>query len=67
MYPHNVLAPEGMIYVCTACGKTSPTKSGWDCNDNFVGQKGWDVSCFLNSSLFTLKELEELRKENHGN
>lgn len=34
------------IWVCSACGKRSNDKYGIDYID-----KGWDVSCFLNSFL----------------
>lgn len=39
-------APEGTVWVCTACGKRSRDKYGDDAVD-----KGWDVSCFLHAVL----------------
>lgn len=48
----NKTAPDGQIYVCGACGKTSKTRTGWSSDDElFVGQHGWDASCFLNAVL----------------
>lgn len=44
-YPYPV-APEGQIYVCSACGKTAKniyTGTG--------GDRGWDASCALHSVL----------------
>lgn len=38
------IAPEGSIWVCTACGKTSNDKYG-------DPGSGWDVSCMMNSVL----------------
>ncbi len=37
-------AGRGQLWVCMACGKTSPTKFG-------LQTKGWDASCMLNSML----------------
>lgn len=39
-------APDGAIYVCGACGKTSPTEAPSKGSD-----RGWDESCMLNSVL----------------
>ncbi len=38
-------APEGQVYVCGACGKTSTTRYGLD------AKNGWDESCMLNAVL----------------
>jgi hypothetical protein len=43
----NEVAPEGHVFVCTACGKTSPDRYG----DDPLTMKGWDVSCMLNARL----------------
>lgn len=46
------IAPPGQIWVCCACGKTSP--------DRFGGPNasvGWDESCMLNASLFEKSRL----------
>ncbi len=44
-------APEGQVYVCGACGKTSPTRYGFDDADRNVADPGWDESCMLNAVL----------------
>lgn len=41
-YPWPV-APEGQIYVCSACGKTA--------RDIYTGGDGWDSSCALHAVL----------------
>lgn len=48
----NGIAPEGTIYVCGACGKTSEDEFG------MVGEhsRGWDESCMMNSVLCHVKE-----------
>ena len=42
----NVIAPEGAVYVCSACGKRSRDKYG-----NQAIDREWDESCSLNSIL----------------
>jgi hypothetical protein len=37
------IAPEGKIWVCGACGKTT--------KDKYAGERGWDESCMLNAIL----------------
>lgn len=50
-------APDGQVWVCAACGKTSPTKYGFDADEKRVVTNGWDESCMLNSVLcFTEKK-----------
>lgn len=44
-------APEGQIYVCGACGRTSPTRSGYDADGKKVASGSWDEACFLNAVL----------------
>ena len=48
----NGIAPEGTIYVCGACGKTSEDRFG------MVGEHsyGWDESCMMNSVLCYVKD-----------
>jgi hypothetical protein len=41
------VAPEGHMFVCTACGKTSTTRYGIDGERS----RGWDESCMLNAVL----------------
>jgi len=42
----NEIAPEGQVFVCSACGKRSKDKYG----DQKI-DRGWDVSCMLSSVL----------------
>ncbi len=42
----NETAPEGQVYVCSACGKRSKDRHG----DKPIS-KGWDVSCMLHAVL----------------
>jgi hypothetical protein len=62
----SVRAPEGQVWFCPMCGKSSPTQDGWEGN-NFVGERGWDVSCFIHSYLIPIEVLNRSRKEQHGN
>ena len=55
------LAPEGHIYVCAACGKTSKSRYGFDDHDRSVASHGWDESCMLNCALF--READVVRDE----
>jgi len=55
----DLIAPEGKVWVCLACGKTSRHKYG----DEDRWATGWDVSCTLNCDLFDEKDL--VRNE-HG-
>ena len=48
----NEVAPKGKVWVCLACGKRSQDKYG-----EHAVNRGWDVSCMLNSSLFEEKRL----------
>ncbi len=50
------LAPEGKVYVCGACGKTSRNRAGFtprngDRNSTTCASPGWDESCMLNAVL----------------
>ena len=38
-------------WVCACCGKTSPTRYGFDENNKNVADPGWDESCMLNAVL----------------
>jgi hypothetical protein len=42
----NEVAPKGAVWVCGACGKRSKDKYG-----NQAIDRGWDVSCAMNSVL----------------
>lgn len=50
------VAPTGYVYICGACGKRSRDIYGDQAID-----RGWDVSCFINSSIVSEHEAEELR------
>lgn len=55
----NYKAPEGQIWVCGACGKTSEWRYGFDNNNkNCVRSRGWDESCVMNSLLVRLVKCE---------
>ena len=43
-------APEH-VWVCSACGKTSRTRYGFDKTDARVASRGWDESCMLHAVL----------------
>lgn len=45
------LAQDGQVWICAACGKTSRTKYGFDDDDRWVADRGWDESCMLNAVL----------------
>jgi hypothetical protein len=53
------LAPEGHIWVCLACGKTSKTRYGFDEKNRTVSMRGWDASCVLNSRLIPEDKIVE--------
>lgn len=60
------LAPEGQIWVCAACGKTSRTKYGFlengartDEKGQCVSSYGWDESCMMNSVLCFSQKTED--------
>jgi hypothetical protein len=42
----NVIAPEGQVFVCCACGRRSKDQYG-----NQRINRSWDESCMLNSIL----------------
>ena len=47
------MAPEGKLWVCCVCGKTSEDNYGITGKHTF----GWDESCMLNSKLFDKDKL----------
>ena len=59
----NKEAPEGYIYVCAACGKQSPTRSGWNKDNKYVAERGWDSSCFLHSVIQEKVVADYIRKQ----
>lgn len=42
----NRIAPDGAIWVCGACGKTSKDRYG-----DALSDRGWDTSCAMNAVL----------------
>lgn len=57
--PGTELAPEGQVWVCFACGKTSRTHFGFDEHNKNVADAGWDGSCMLNSELIPEADILE--------
>lgn len=51
------LAPEGHLWVCLACGKTSKTRFGFDESNARVAMRGWDASCVMNSELIAIDRI----------
>jgi hypothetical protein len=49
---------DGQIYVCGACGKTSPTRYGFDERERHVADPGWDESCMLNAVLCSTQKID---------
>lgn len=47
-------APDGQVYVCGACGKTSPNRAP----GTKGASRGWDESCMLNSFLCYIDGIE---------
>jgi len=41
------IAPDGMLWVCCQCGKTTKDRFGGP-----SAMRGWDEACFLNARLF---------------
>lgn len=48
------VAPPGLIWICTACGKFSEDKHG----DAGWKSPGWDESCMLNSELVDVDQVQ---------
>jgi hypothetical protein len=44
------IAPEGKVWVCLACGKTS--KDSYGIESPKETSKGWDASCLVSCQLF---------------
>lgn len=49
----NIIAPDGEIWVCLACGKTSKDRYGLEEEHS----PGWDESCMLNSRMVSKDRL----------
>ncbi len=50
----NIVAPEGQLWICAACGKRSKDRYGDQAID-----RSWDVSCTLNAVLCYEEKNEE--------
>ncbi len=50
----NQVAPKGKLWICLVCGRRSLDKYGDQCID-----RGWDVSCMLNSTLVGESEVAD--------
>jgi hypothetical protein len=46
----NLIAPDGQVFVCNACGKESPDHYG-TAGDAALRSPGWDESCVLHAVL----------------
>ena len=46
------IVPDGYIFVCRACGKTSWSHYGFDADGRNVCSYGWDESCMMNCALY---------------
>jgi len=55
MDEENRIAPEGKVWVCCACGKTS--KDSYGIKFPKETSRGWDASCVLNCQLFNKDKL----------
>lgn len=51
------IAPDGKIYVCSVCRKTSVDRYGYSKKYPETSW-GWDVSCVLNSRLYDKSQLK---------
>lgn len=56
----NDLALPGHLFVCLACGKTSPNRYGFDdATGRNVAMAGWDESCMINCAMFRREDVAE--------
>lgn len=55
------LCSEDKTWLCTACGKKSRTKYGFDINSINVCDRGWDSSCMLNAILIKKEKLKDIK------
>jgi hypothetical protein len=51
------IAPEGYVFVCRACGKTSRSRYGFDVAGRSACSYGWDESCMLNCALYKIANI----------
>jgi hypothetical protein len=61
----NRKAPDGYVWACLACGKTSEWSYGFDDKGSSAGAKtlpGWDESCGANAALVKLDDVTERSK-----
>lgn len=59
----NATAPEGHVYVCSACGKVSRNEYGFTGDDpgpyEHCATPGWDESCVMNEILVEIAIIAE--------
>lgn len=54
------LAPEGSVFVCTSCWKTSPNRAGFDpVTRRHIGKRGWGRGCTAKAVLRNVADVEE--------
>jgi len=54
----NRYAGENEVWICMACGKVSP----YDRYGDSKSDRGWDVSCCMNSKLISRDTLKQYRE-----
>lgn len=45
------MCKKNQVWVCSACGKTSRTRAGWNKKQEMTCDPGWDVSCMTHAVL----------------
>ena len=55
----NEQAPDGHVFVCGACGKTSRWRYGFDLAGKNDASLGWDESCMMHAVLVREAEIVE--------
>lgn len=47
------IAPDGQVWICTACSKRARSRYGFDAAGNSTAiSHGWDESCAMHAALF---------------
>lgn len=60
----NPIAPEGYLWLCPHCGKTSKSVYGYEEEYPGMTSYGWDASCALNAALASVEEIKTKAKQN---
>ena len=58
----NRKAPEGHIYICTACGRTSSWRYGFDDKGDRTSDGNWDESCTMKCELVTSEQAQIVKE-----